>query len=252
MKINRKEAENSKELKLWAHPKTHAKVLEIFAGFKQKGRVLDMAAGEGSLSLNLQGFGFDVSACDIDPENFKVDRVECTKCNLDEKLPFEDKLFDYLVCIEGIEHLENQFSFIRECHRILKKGGRLVITTPNILGLASRLKYLFTGFFPLVQRPINEFIRCRLHDHINPITYYQLRYILHTNGFEIEEVTTDRHRTSSSLLVWLYPFLRISTRSTMKKEADPKQREANKVIRRHINSKALLLGRTLIVTARSL
>ena len=237
------------ELRLWANPKTHQKVLAMLGG-QERGRVLDMAAGEGSLSLNLQKLGFEVEACDIDPDNFKVQGVRCSACNLDERLPYGDAAFDVLVAIEGIEHLENQFGFIRECHRILRPGGQLILTTPNILGLASRLKYLLTGFYPLVQRPINEFNRCRLHDHINPVTYCQLRYILHTNGFALAEATTDRHRRSSMWLLALYPLLVLLTRRTMRKEADPRQIEANKAIRRHINSLDLLLGRTLIVRAQ--
>ena len=51
--------------------------------------------------------------------------------------------------VEGVEHLEDQFAFVRECWRVLKPGGRLLLSTPNILGLASRWRYFWTGFFPL-------------------------------------------------------------------------------------------------------
>ena len=46
-------------------------------------------------------------------------------------------------------------------------------------------------------RPINEFSQVPVFDHINPVTYYQLRYMLHTQGFEITDVMMDFPRRSS-------------------------------------------------------
>jgi SAM-dependent methyltransferase len=133
--------------------------------------------------------------------------------------------------------------------RALRPGGKLVLTTPNMLNLASRIKYLLTGFYPLTTRPLNECTKSPVWDHIHPLTFYQLRYMLHTNGFHIERVDTDRYRSSAAYWLWLYPLLRLFTRTTMRKERDPGQRARNREIRRTMHSPALLLGRTVIVTA---
>lgn len=240
------------KLQVIAHGKTHRKVMEMFAAFQERGRLLEIPAGEGALAWQLHKLGYEVTAGDIDPSFFKVEPIPCLHLDMNRVFPLEDARFDFVSCIEGIEHLEDQFQFIRECRRVLRPGGRLVLTTPNILNLASRLKYLFSGFYSLVPRPINEFSVVPVFDHVNPVTYYQLRYMLHTNGFEIEKATTDFYRRGAAGLLFLQPLARLYSIRTMRKEPDPRQRRANREIRRVMNSPDLLLGRTLIVVARRL
>jgi len=115
--------------------------------------------------------------------------------------------------------------------------------------MASRLKYFFSGFYSLCPRPINEFSHLPVFDHINPVTFYQVRYMLHSSGFQIRQVTTDLWRRSSAGFLVFYPILRLYSIRTMRKETDHQQRKANREIRRQINSLDLLLGRTLIVDA---
>lgn len=237
-------------LQIIAHEKTHKKVLEIFARFPRKGPLLEIPAGEGALAWQLHKLGYAVTGGDIDPSFFKVTPLDCIHLDMNRPFPIPDERFDFISCIEGIEHLEDHFQFVRECYRILRPDGFLVLSTPNILNLASRLKFLYSGFYALVPRPINEFSQVPVFDHINPITYYQLRYILHTEGFRITEVTTDLYRRSAVALFWLKPFIRLYSVRTMRKERDPQQRAANREIRRILTSPALLLGRTLILVAR--
>ena len=61
----------------------------------------------------------------VENENFNV-------ANMNHELPYEDNFFSAVVCIDGIEHLERPFDFIRECYRVTKPGGRVIISTPNI------------------------------------------------------------------------------------------------------------------------
>jgi ubiquinone/menaquinone biosynthesis C-methylase UbiE len=237
-------------LQIIAHEKTHRKALKILASFPGRGHVLEIPAGEGALAWQLRKLGYNVTAGDIDPKFFKVGPIPCIKIDLNLEFPIESERFDYISCIEGIEHLQDQFAFIRECHRVLKPGGALVLSTPNILNMASRLKYLLTGFYSLVPRPINEFSLVPVFDHINPVTYYQLRYMLHTQGFEITRVETDLRRRSAAALYILKPLVRFASWRTMRKERDPQQREANRQIRRIMASPTIMLGRTLILVAR--
>ena len=170
--------------------------------------------------------------------------------DLSERLPYDDASFEYLSCLEGVEHLEDQFAFVRECWRVLKPDGRLLLSTPNILGMASRWRYFWTGFFPLATRPMNEHHKAPVHDHIHLITYYELRYILRTTGFTIEGVTTDRIRKYGLLHAWAWPFVQLATRRALARESDPRQREANREIAAHLLSPDLLFGRTLMLVAR--
>ncbi len=237
-------------LQIIAHEKTHRKVLEIFSSFPHRGNLLEIPAGEGALAWQLHKLGYSVTAGDIDPKFFKVGPIPCIRIDLNRLFPLEDGRFQFISCIEGIEHLQDQFQFVRECNRVLAPGGYLVLSTPNILNLASRLKFLFSGFYSLVPRPINEFSQVPVFDHINPVTYYQLRYMLHTQGFEITDVMMDFSRRGSMGLYFLKPLVSLYTRRTMRKETDTRQRQANRQIRRLLTSPRLLLGRTLILVAR--
>ncbi len=46
-------------------------------------------------------------------------------------LPFKDESFDYVVSFQVIEHIVDDKEFIREVHRVLRKGGKFIVTTPN-------------------------------------------------------------------------------------------------------------------------
>lgn len=46
-------------------------------------------------------------------------------------LPFDDQTFDYVVSFQVIEHIKRDKEFVREVYRVLKRGGRFIVTTPN-------------------------------------------------------------------------------------------------------------------------
>jgi 2-polyprenyl-3-methyl-5-hydroxy-6-metoxy-1,4-benzoquinol methylase len=244
------EAPPSERLPVYACHKTHDRAAKLFAGWPRSGRVLEMAAGSGAFARRLVELGFSVEACDLFPEQFRVPEVRVTFADLSERLPYDDASFEYLSCLEGIEHLEDQFAFVRECWRVLRPGGRLLMSTPNILGLASRWRFFWTGFFPLATRPMNEHRKAPVHDHIHLITYYELRYILRTTGFTILDVTTDRIRKYGMLHGWAVPLVWAATRLALRRETDPRQVRSNAEIGAHMLSPDLLFGRTLMVVAQ--
>ena len=51
--------------------------------------------------------------------------------HIDKKIDFPSASFDYITMLAVIEHFDYPEDVIEECHRILKKGGRLIITTPK-------------------------------------------------------------------------------------------------------------------------
>lgn len=244
-------AESSAErLPVYACHKTHLRAAKIFDGWPRGGRVLEMAAGSGAFARRLAELGFSVEACDLFPEQFRVPEIPVRFADLSERLPYDDASFEILSCLEGIEHLEDQFAFLRECWRVLRPGGRLLLSTPNILGMASRWRFFWTGFFPLATKPMNEHRKAPIHDHIHLITYYGLRYILRTTGFTITGVTTDRIRKYGLLHSWAVPLVWAATRLAFRQETDPRQAQSNAEIGAHMLSADLLFGRTLMVLAQ--
>lgn len=247
--MNRKEKSGGAQTEL-SLSRINSAIVSLISGETQRGRTLELGAGKGALSLRLAELGFDMTAADFDPESFIAPGIPCERIDVEHPFPFPGESFDFVIGAELIEHLEDHFSFIRECGRVLKPGGCLILSTPNLLNLASRLKYLLTGFYSLCQRPNSEFERIRLYQHINPVNYYNLRFILHSNNFRIRSVKTDRYRRSSLSLAFLYPFIRFFTGSTMQGEPDERQTAVNREIQTVMLSPEILFGRTLIVAAR--
>lgn len=216
--------------------------------------ILELCPGPGDLAEALLRSDYkNLEAMDIYPENFKVEGVKCHSGDLNEDLPFESEKYDLVIAVEGIEHLEDQYHFARECHRLLKHRGILIITTPNIISFASRIKFLFTGFYSLCTQPLSEFKKNWVKEHIAPLTFWQLRHILHTNGLFIQEIQTDYIRRSSLIGILLYPFSYLITYLNVTSRPDhiePRQLKVNKEINRQMHSKSLFLGRTMVVISR--
>ena len=87
---------------------------------------LDLGARSGAQSRWLEARGYEVTSVDIEP---KFD--ECLHLDANVPLPFDDESFDFVWCSEVIEHLENPSASLSELLRVTKRGGRLVLTTPN-------------------------------------------------------------------------------------------------------------------------
>jgi len=122
----------------------HEVVLELLKAEKP-GKILDVGAGEGALTKSLMQRGFDVEPCDLNPEQFKIATKKCRKVDLNQPLPYSNESFDFVVCVEVIEHLYNPWFVISELRRVLKENGKLIISTPNILSIKSRMRFFVYG-----------------------------------------------------------------------------------------------------------
>lgn len=119
----------------------------------KKSKVLDVGCYPPHLYHSLQKMGFDTYGIASYHEPVILPQVHIVNIEK-EKLPFKSDFFDLILFTEVIEHLtENHLGFLKECHRLLKKDGRLFITTPNSASLQNRLKLLFgrSIYFPLDQ-----------------------------------------------------------------------------------------------------
>ncbi|MCX5817746.1 MAG: methyltransferase domain-containing protein [Proteobacteria bacterium] len=224
-------------------PGTQEKVLSILQKMPP-GKILDAPCGEGALSQHLISNKFDVFCVDIDEAYFKLQGVPFTKVDLNKSLPFEDGYFDYVVSIEGIEHLENPFSCIREFARVLKPGGNLIITTPNIMSIKSRTRfflYSYHDFFRFID--IDDNFRHThpgyTHEHINPMTFMELRYALQKAGFHVIGIHTNRFVTPKKWGI-MYPLIKSLVIQKTKRRL-PKDKD--------LVSKEILEGEILILHA---
>jgi SAM-dependent methyltransferase len=211
-------------------------------------RVLDAPCGAGGLSLALARKGFEVAAADVDSgaraalgERFRV-------ADLNGSLPWPGAAFDAVCSVEGIEHLENAFAFLRETQRVLRPGGTLLLTTPNTLSLRSRVRFLGSGFYHQDPRPLNESARHPLH-HIGLRTFAELRYALATSGLRLAHVGHTHVKPVSFLYAGYVPWIWLYTRIAFRKEKDADQRARNREIRRALLSPSVLFGENLMLVA---
>lgn len=228
---------------------THNVVLRELLARMTTGKVLDAPCGGGLLAARIGKAGLDVTGLDIDAPGDAVD-FEFRRADLSAALPLPDAAFDGVISVEGIEHLERPFEFVRECHRVLRDDGLLIMTTPNISSLRSRWRWLLTGFHYKCKYALDESNPNPLH-HINMLSYHKLRYILHTNGFRIEQVTTNRIKPISWLYLPLVPLVFVASRLAIAR-ARPSEidRRLSREVLAEMMKPALLFGELMIVVAR--
>ena len=110
------------------------------------GQLLDAPAGEGAFAIHARERGYTVVCGDIAPARFRASDMTCLKLDLNRPWGLGSESFDCVVSIEAMEHLENPWHLVREANRVLKTQGTLILTTPNILSIRSRLSYLLRGY----------------------------------------------------------------------------------------------------------
>lgn len=198
----------------------HQKVLECLNQL-QRGRVLDAPSGQGALSFELEKIGFKAFLGDIQKDNLLYRNGRCIQIDLNRALPFKARTFDYVVCLEGIEHLENPHLLICEFARVLKSDGCLIISTPNVMTIKSRWRYLFYSYLDYFRYfgpvPLSERHRIEEYDHqhINPLFYGEMKFLLEKYGFRIEKVETNRLVRKGGIL---FPFIKLLIRYKTKKK----------------------------------
>lgn len=229
------------------HP--HEKVVAVLRKYCPRGRILDAGAGSGDISRKLRDAGYEVTAVDIRPPPFQEDGISWRTADLNEPLPFQDQTFDAVLCANVIEHLENPTLFVRETYRVLKERGMLLVTTPNLLNLKSRMANLLLGLNEFYAVPNNEVGNYRGGQHIHLTNYYELRTLLHRNGFRIIEATTHAFSRMAMSLGILSPAVCLFTWRGLRRERNPGQRQRNREIRKHVLSADLLFGKKLFLLA---
>lgn len=217
---------------------------------------LDIGAGHGDLIALLRS-RFDVAsrACDYTRSLMKLEDVDVSVVDLNvAPLPYGDGSVDLVTCTEVLEHVENFRQVLRDMYRVLRPGGTVVLSTPNILNLKSRIRFLGFGFYNLFG-PLHT-RESALHTtggHISPISLFYLVHALVDAGFEEIEVAIDKRQgTSMFWLIILFPFLKLMSARALAKEIRRFKTvdQHNERYVRLMNGADLLLGRTVIVGAR--
>lgn len=184
-------------------------------------RVFEIGCGRGDFAFwLLENFGDRMEyfeASDFSPTAIEMAKEYQTKHDVDdavftvhdiENLDFPDNHFDKIICFETIEHVPHPRKAVKELYRILKPGGKLLLTTPNYLNFYGiyRIYLRITGRkWTEVGQPLNNFV-------LLPKTKYWLRSVdfkilkSETAEFSIPWVDKKIHHFNWKSSPWNKPF----------------------------------------------
>jgi len=155
----------------------------------KKGRILlDVGCGrsdflEGFKHMDLDVYGLDYEKC---YSHLVLDDIEIRYANVEiDPFPFDDCTFDVVFSKSLIEHLFNPTKFMKECYRVLKPGGRIIIMTPDWM---SQMRIFFDDY-----------------THRQPYTVTAIRDVLRIFGFK--KIISERF--CQLPILWKYPLLQI-------------------------------------------
>lgn len=188
------------------HKSRFVHTLEIIPPGDEAKSILEMGAYmQITPALRFQlGYGY-VRGCyygepgRIDHKSSLSATGEVFECEIDhfdaEKhvYPYGDESFDTVLCCELIEHLfTDPMHMMSEINRILKPGGHLVLTTPNIGSLRAASAILLgyhPGFFPAYIRPRNDDEEAEAR-HNREYVPMEIQHLLEDSGFELVRLET--------------------------------------------------------------
>lgn len=217
---------------------------------------LDIGAGRGTLirrvaaRIPMQAWACDYTASLIELPGQSVDVADLNH----EPLPYADASFDVVTATEVIEHLADFRRILHEILRVLKPGGVCILSTPNILNLDSRLRFLWFGFWNLFgSLPVGHGELFTAGGHINPVSWFYVAHAMLDIGFEGIEPHIDKpQRSVVPKLVLPLPLIRLFGWLALRRERTRFQTldATNEPLVRAMNSTPLLLGRTVIALGR--
>jgi SAM-dependent methyltransferase len=165
--------------RLWLGGRVKRRGLE----WQGQGRLLDFGCGGGSFLVEMRALGWDVTGIDISAATVRRVRDEFDVRVLLGGLPhpeLEDECFDVITMWQSLEHVHAPREVLREAHRLLAPGGKLIVAVPNIDSLAFR----WFG---------RNWVGLDLPRHLTHFTPWTLPLMLERTGFRVGPVQLVRH-----------------------------------------------------------
>jgi len=170
-------------------------------------RILDVGCGDGyyiyllsnlGLRLELVGTDNDQRALMSARINLKGKKIRLVQADLMKSLPFKSQKFDKAIMSEVAEHLPDDVQGLKEVRKVLKKGGRLVLTVPN-------------HNYPFLWDPVNWTLEHLFNIHIQKGFWAGIwnQHLRLYKPEEIERVVTKagfKVENSKALTFWSLPF----------------------------------------------
>jgi len=195
--------------------------------------VLDIPAGDGRASYEFQKKGAAIKPLDLFPEFMQVPGLTAEFGDMGERLPLADRSVDFVVCQEGIEHVPDQLGLLNEFNRVLKPGGKLLLTTPSMSHARARVSHMLFETDLWRRMPPTELDSVWFSDghsdriyfgHLFLVGVHHLQTLCSIAGFETRErLRTQIGWTSVLLGIVLYPLIAVMSLITYRNYSRKKE-----------------------------
>lgn len=156
-------------------------------GTLREGKALEIGGGAGEVANYLRWFYDEYVVTEFSDTRyeylklvFKSPQVMVLHNDIErEPLPFPKEYFDTIIMSSVLEHLIEPINVIKYCHHLLKKDGRLLIQTPNVVKCRRRARVFF-GRHPATSENSREILD---GGHLHEFTFKILKEILLDCGF---------------------------------------------------------------------
>jgi 2-polyprenyl-3-methyl-5-hydroxy-6-metoxy-1,4-benzoquinol methylase len=161
----------------WSYAPTYLQKMmlvdRVVAELPMDGRILDAGCGEGTLVDKYRAQGREIYGLDLNYNSSIVLSGTLTQ------IPFCDNAFDLVLLLDVFEHIAfaEQPIVLNELKRILRPGGRLMASIPNLAHWNSRVRLLFFGELDRTDIETN---------HVGERPYAENRRCLKDAGFEVQ------------------------------------------------------------------
>ena len=138
-------------------------VKELCSDIKSK-KVLELAVGTGRFTKTMANGGADLVGVDSSVSMLKITRKKCSTAKVAKmpslvradatKLPFRTDVFDYVLCINALNHMPKYTDAIQESSRVLKSNGSFIFNFPNTASILLPLALFVNARSTSVERPV--------------------------------------------------------------------------------------------------
>jgi SAM-dependent methyltransferase len=184
---------------------TRLPVTRVILEWSGKGnRVLDLGCHEGDISALIRAAGNSVTGIDL-PGIAAVARekhaLDAIGHDLNRPFPFAADEFDVVVCASVLDDIPDDLGHLRECLRVLKPGGRLIVIVPNDVSL-------FRRFQSLLGHSSRNFGAATGYHTLHCYTLSGIKTLLALAGFKVEaEAKCPKRYSRIPLRFWIERIL---------------------------------------------
>jgi SAM-dependent methyltransferase len=170
----------------------------------------------------LEKMGFEVTCVKLNSRLSGSD-LKCIFVDLNKKIDAENDLFDYVCCVDGLEHMTDPYQAVHEFSRVLKPGGYGIFTLPNYSNIEKRFKFFWFGYLthPVDMDKLRKTESILFNLHNSPLTITLLDFIFSINDLEVENIMRNAVKKKQYFflpVVWLMKFFSMMASEESKKK----------------------------------